>query len=135
MPQFWSNISRNNRNLEKILIQWMHLITMHNSTKFYLNVIIISEVIHCTMCRNVFLRKTPINIFFAFFYYINLKSDTWTVHLWENLGFLELLNKFALIKAAFGYFILVWTKFSSNLTKYGNPNLWKIILKTTVKWT
>ena len=66
MPHVWSNISRTNRNLEKIVVQWMHLITMHNSTKFYLNVII-SEFIYCSMCKNVILKKTRTNIFFAFF--------------------------------------------------------------------
>ena len=69
----------------------MHLITVHISTNFYPNVIIISEVIYCSMCKNVILKETPINIFFsknvilrkipiniflAIFYYTNLKSDT-----------------------------------------------------------
>ena len=58
----------------------MHLITMHNSTKFYLNMIIISEVIYCSMYKNVILKKSLINIFLASFYYTNLKLDTSTVH-------------------------------------------------------
>ena len=48
----------------------MHPITMHKSTKFYLNVIIISEVIYCSMCKNVILKK---NIFSAFFLLHKLK--------------------------------------------------------------
>ena len=35
----------------------MHLITMHKSTKFYQNVIIRPEVIYCSMCKSVILKK------------------------------------------------------------------------------
>ena len=49
----------------------MRLITMHNSTKFYLNVIITSEVIYCSMRKNVILEKT--DIFSAFFWFHKLK--------------------------------------------------------------
>ena len=46
---------------------------MHNSTKFYVNAIIISEVIYCSMCKNAILKKTPVNIFLAFFLLHKLK--------------------------------------------------------------
>ena len=36
----------------------MHLITRHNSTKFYLNVIIKFEVIYCSISKNNILKKT-----------------------------------------------------------------------------
>ena len=48
----------------------MYLITMHNS---YVNVSIISEVIYCSMYKNAILKKTPINIFLAFFLLHKLK--------------------------------------------------------------
>ena len=80
----------------------MHLRTMH-LTKFYLNVIIISEVIYCSMCENFILKKTTMNIFLHFFIHkpkircLNCASR-------ENLSFLELLNKFAMRKGCIWMF-------------------------------
>ena len=40
---------------------------MHNSTKFYLNMIIISEVIYCSMYKNVILKKITYKYIFSIF--------------------------------------------------------------------
>ena len=60
-PQFWSNISRTNKNFE------LHVITMHNYAKFYLNGTNVSEGKYSSMHKSPILRKAPREIFLAFF--------------------------------------------------------------------
>ena len=67
-PQFWSNISRTNKNFE------LHVITMHNYAKFYLNGTNVSEGKYSSMHKSPILRKAPREIFLTFLLYIlNLK--------------------------------------------------------------
>ena len=67
-PQFWSSISRTNKNFE------LHVITMHNYAKFYLNGTNVSEGKYSSMHKSPILRKAPREIFLAFLLYIlNLK--------------------------------------------------------------
>ena len=60
-PQFWSNISRTNKNFE------LHVITMHNYAKFYLNGTNVSEGKYSSMHKSPILRKAPREIFLSFF--------------------------------------------------------------------